>query len=107
MNLTIHVLSILLALILNSLCLVVTDRNAPLNDWGAICYADGQFNEAIMRPNLEIYDRVGGGDSFASGLIYGLMEGKTPLEAVNCGAAHGCTCHDHSWRYNDGHSKRS
>jgi len=42
-----------------------------------------------MRSNLEIYDRVGGGDSFASGLIYGVMEGRTPLEAVNYGAAHG------------------
>ena len=38
---------------------------------------------------MEIYDRVGGGDSFASGLIYGLLEGKTPGDAVNYGAAHG------------------
>jgi len=64
-------------------------KTATVNDWGAICYADGQFHEALMRENLEVYDRVGGGDSFASGLIYGLMEGKSPLEAVNYGAAHG------------------
>ena len=64
-------------------------KTASINDWGAICYAGGQFHEANMRSDLEIYDRVGGGDSFASGLIYGLMEGKTPLEAVNYGAAHG------------------
>ena len=64
-------------------------KTATFNDWGAILYAGGKFQEATMRENLEIYDRVGGGDSFASGLIYGLLEGKTPLEAVNYGAAHG------------------
>jgi 2-dehydro-3-deoxygluconokinase len=64
-------------------------KTASVNDWGAIMYAEGQFNEATLRPDLEIYDRVGGGDSFASGLIYGLMEGKDPDEAVNYGAAHG------------------
>jgi len=64
-------------------------RTASINDWGAILWMDGKFHEAIQRPDLEIYDRVGGGDSFASGLIYGLMTGKTPEEAVNYGAAHG------------------
>jgi 2-dehydro-3-deoxygluconokinase len=64
-------------------------KTATVNDWGAILYTDGQFHEAALRENLEIYDRVGGGDSFASGLIYGLMEGKSPQEAVNYGAAHG------------------
>jgi len=64
-------------------------KTASVNDWGAVIYAGGEFYEAALRPNLEIYDRVGGGDSFASGLIYGLMEGKTPAEAVNYGAAHG------------------
>ena len=64
-------------------------KTATVNDWGAILYADQQFYEATLRENLEIYDRVGGGDSFASGLIYGLMEGKNPREAVNYGAAHG------------------
>jgi 2-dehydro-3-deoxygluconokinase len=64
-------------------------KTASVNDWGAIMYTDGEFYEATLRPDLEIYDRVGGGDSFASGLIYGLMEGKTPAEAVNYGAAHG------------------
>ena len=64
-------------------------RTASVNDWGAVLYMDGQFHDAILRENLEIYDRVGGGDSFASGLIYGLMEGKSPSEAVNYGAAHG------------------
>jgi 2-dehydro-3-deoxygluconokinase len=64
-------------------------RTASVNDWGAVIYADGEFFEAPLREKLEIYDRVGGGDSFASGLIYALMEGKTPQEAVNYGAAHG------------------
>jgi 2-dehydro-3-deoxygluconokinase len=64
-------------------------KTASINDWGAILYMAGQFHDAVLRENLEIYDRVGGGDSFASGLIYGIMEGKTPAEAVNYGAAHG------------------
>ncbi len=62
---------------------------ATRNDWGAICYADGRFYEAKHRPDLEIFDRVGGGDSFASGLIYGLLTGQPPQWAVECGAAHG------------------
>jgi 2-dehydro-3-deoxygluconokinase len=64
-------------------------RTATLNDWGALCYIDGNFHAAPVRENLEIYDRVGGGDSFASGLIYGFLAGKDPQWAVECGAAHG------------------
>jgi 2-dehydro-3-deoxygluconokinase len=64
-------------------------RTATRNDWGAICYADGTFYEATHRDNLEIFDRVGGGDSFASGLIYGFLMEKGPQWAVECGAAHG------------------
>jgi len=62
---------------------------ATRNDWGAICYSDGNFHEAWNRENLEILDRVGGGDSFASGLIYGFLAGKDAQWAVECGAAHG------------------
>jgi 2-dehydro-3-deoxygluconokinase len=62
---------------------------ATRNDWGAICYSDGDFFQATTRENLEILDRVGGGDSFASGLIYGFLSGKGPQWAVECGAAHG------------------
>lgn len=62
---------------------------ASTNDWGAILWADGAFHEATPRPGLEILDRVGGGDSFASGLIYGFLSGKTPKQAVEYGAAHG------------------
>jgi 2-dehydro-3-deoxygluconokinase len=64
-------------------------KSATLNDWGAMSYYDGEFYQARVRENLEIYDRVGGGDSFASGLIYGFLSGKDPQWAVDCGAAHG------------------
>jgi 2-dehydro-3-deoxygluconokinase len=64
-------------------------RTATSNDWGAICYADGELYQAPSREGLEIYDRVGGGDSFASGLIYGFLMEKGPQWAVECGAAHG------------------
>jgi 2-dehydro-3-deoxygluconokinase len=62
---------------------------ATRNDWGALAYGDGQFCETAARQDLEIYDRVGGGDSFASGLIYGLLKGEGLQWAVECGAAHG------------------
>ena len=64
-------------------------KTATVNDWGAICYSEGKFYEARHRDNLEIFDRVGGGDSFASGLIYGFLSGQGPQWAVECGAAHG------------------
>jgi len=66
-----------------------TATTASRNDWGALCYCDGEFFEAPLRKDLEIYDRVGGGDSFASGLIYGFLTGQTAQWAVECGAAHG------------------
>ena len=62
---------------------------ASRNDWGAVCVAGGQVHAAATRRDLEILDRIGGGDSFASGLIYGLLIGQTPAWAVECGAAHG------------------
>jgi 2-dehydro-3-deoxygluconokinase len=64
-------------------------KTATRNDWGAICFVDGQLYEAQTREDLEIFDRVGGGDSFASGLIYGFLANKGPKWAVECGAAHG------------------
>jgi len=64
-------------------------RTATRNDWSAICYSDGTFFQAPNREDIEILDRVGGGDSFASGLIYGFLAGKGPQWAVECGAAHG------------------
>jgi 2-dehydro-3-deoxygluconokinase len=64
-------------------------KTATVNDWSALCYCNGSFYQALIRENLEIYDRVGGGDSFASGLIYGFLSGKDPQWSVECGAAHG------------------
>jgi 2-dehydro-3-deoxygluconokinase len=66
-----------------------TVRSATVNDWGALCWYDGQFHEATLRRDLEIYDRVGGGDSFASGLIYGFLTSGDAQRAVEYGAAHG------------------
>lgn len=64
-------------------------RTATRNDWGAVLYDQGEFYQAPVRADLEIYDRVGGGDSFASGLIYGYLSGQGPQRAVEYGAAHG------------------
>jgi 2-dehydro-3-deoxygluconokinase len=64
-------------------------KTATTNDWGALCYAGGDFYEARTYEGLEIYDRIGGGDSFASGFTYGLLAGQSFQWAVGCGAAHG------------------
>jgi 2-dehydro-3-deoxygluconokinase len=64
-------------------------KTASINDWGAILWTGGEFYEARVRENLEVFDRVGGGDSFASGLAYAFLAGKSPQEAVEYGAAHG------------------
>ncbi|MCP4786811.1 MAG: sugar kinase [Fuerstiella sp.] len=66
-----------------------TVKTATINSWGAICWAVGEFYTAAHREELEIMDRVGGGDSFASGLIYGLIHELGPKAAVEYGAAHG------------------
>lgn len=66
-----------------------TVKTATVNDWSAICWADGEIYKAKDYKDLEIMDRVGGGDSFASGLIYGLMTTQDAAGAVEYGAAHG------------------
>jgi len=65
-----------------------TASSASSNGWGAICYHQGTFHEIEQR-EVEIYDRVGGGDSFASGFIYGLLTDHDPAWALACGVAHG------------------
>ena len=65
-----------------------TAPSASVNGWGAICYHRGEFFEAPAR-DVEILDRVGGGDSFAAGFLYGLMAGRDPGWALECGVAHG------------------
>jgi 2-dehydro-3-deoxygluconokinase len=64
-------------------------KTATVNDWSAIVWAAGEFYQSVVRENLEIYDRVGGGDGFASGLAYAFLEGLGPQAAVDYGAAHG------------------
>ncbi|MDR1807046.1 MAG: sugar kinase [Propionibacteriaceae bacterium] len=67
-----------------------TVRSATVNDWGALAWSpETGVVQAVQRDGLEILDRVGGGDSFASGLIYGLLAGEPLDVAVNLGAAHG------------------
>ena len=64
-------------------------HSATRNDWGAVLWHRGAFHHATKRAELEILDRVGGGDSFASGLAYGFLAGKGAALAVEYGAAHG------------------
>jgi 2-dehydro-3-deoxygluconokinase len=64
-------------------------KTALVNDWSAIMWHDGKFYDGPHFPDLEIEDRVGGGDGFASGFTYGFLNGKSPQECVNLGVAHG------------------
>ncbi len=72
-----------------------TWKTATINDWSAIMWArnadgnGGQFYDGPRFDNLEIEDRVGGGDGFASGFFYGLLNGESPEEALRLGWAHG------------------
>ena len=66
-----------------------TVKSASINDWTAICLTDGEVYQSHNSENLEVLDRVGGGDSFASGLVYGFLSGHDAAYAVECGAAHG------------------
>ncbi len=65
-----------------------TAHTASRNSWGAIALYEDQIVHVPQR-EIDILDRVGGGDSFASGLIYGLLAGKPIDWAVRCGVAHG------------------
>ena len=64
-------------------------KSGLINDWTAILWHDGEFYEGVKFPGLEIEDRVGGGDGFASGFAYGFLNNKTPKECVDLGVAHG------------------
>lgn len=64
-------------------------KTASVNDWSAIMWNEGTFYDGLSFPNLEIEDRVGGGDGFASGFTYGFLTGKTPQQCVDLGVAHG------------------
>jgi 2-dehydro-3-deoxygluconokinase len=64
-------------------------KSGLVNNWGGILWCDGRFCQARPFKDLEIEDRVGGGDGFSSGIAYGFLKGMTPEEMVNFGAAHG------------------
>jgi 2-dehydro-3-deoxygluconokinase len=66
-----------------------TVHTASINGWGAVAWANGEFVESQYRERLEVFDRIGGGDSFASGLLYGLLNAMSLQDAVDYGAAHG------------------
>ncbi len=64
-------------------------KSGLINHWGGILWYDGQFYEARWFKDLEIEDRVGGGDGFSSGIAYGFLNGMKPQDIVDFGAAHG------------------
>jgi 2-dehydro-3-deoxygluconokinase len=66
-----------------------TVKSASSNDWSGICFADGTLIQGPRWTDMEILDRVGGGDSFASGLIYGLLQGEPIEQALRYAVAHG------------------
>ena len=82
-------------------------KTATINDWGAILWTGGEFYEAPLRENLEIYDRVGGGDSFASGLAYGFLEGKRPQAGGGIRRGARRAGHDHAGRHHHGNAQGS
>jgi 2-dehydro-3-deoxygluconokinase len=64
-------------------------KSGLINNWGGILWSKGEFYEARQFEDLEIEDRVGGGDGFSSGIAYGFLSGMEPQDIVNFGAAHG------------------
>jgi len=64
-------------------------RDASHNDWGGLALVEGELVEARQHPGLPIFDRVGGGDAFAAGFIYGLLNGESAASALNLAVAHG------------------
>jgi len=64
-------------------------HTASVNDWGALIWKDGTLCRARNYPKLDIYDRIGGGDGFVAGLVYGMLSGQDAQSCVELGAAHG------------------
>lgn len=64
-------------------------RTAGISHWGGVLFADDTVHTARFHRDLEVFDRVGGGDGFVSGVVWSLLAGKSPLEAVEVGVAHG------------------
>jgi len=68
-------------------------KTALLNDWQTVMLYKGKFHASRKYENLEILDRTGGGDSFASALISSMLEGRDPQEAIEFSAAYSALCH--------------
>lgn len=64
-------------------------KTALVNDWSAIMWHEGTFYDGPSYRNLEIEDRVGGGDGFASGFAYGFLTDRSAQQCVDLGVAHG------------------
>ena len=64
-------------------------EHASVNDWSGLVMAEGRFHRGMSMRGLQMEDRIGGGDGFAAGLIHGMLSGRSPLECVNLGIAHG------------------
>lgn len=63
-------------------------KSASLHDFSAVAHADGEVYKAKTYENIDVFDRVGSGDAFAAGFIYGLLNSKGAQYAVECGTAH-------------------
>jgi len=81
-------------------------KTATVNDWGPFAMWTASFYRAPTRENLEIFDRIGGGDSFASGLIYGFLTDKGPQYAVRLRRGARRAGDDDTGRYYDGNARR-
>jgi 2-dehydro-3-deoxygluconokinase len=64
-------------------------HTASCNDWGSVAWMDGAFHRSRNYPKLDLMDRIGGGDGFVAGLIYGMLNGESPKLCLELGAAHG------------------
>lgn len=80
-------------------------KTALLNDWQTVMLYNGKFYASRKYENLEILDRTGGGDSFASALICSILEGRDPQETIEFSAAYSALCHgfmgDWNWATRD------
>ena len=83
-----------------------TAQTASRNAWGAMAIYKDEILYVPQR-EIDILDRVGGGDSFASGLVYGMLMGKPAAWAVACGVAHGALAMTTPGRYQHGFARRS